>query len=315
MTQTPPTPPADTPVIAVVIATKDRHQQLSELLHALTLQTLRHHHFEVLIADDASTPPLIQTITPHLYPFPLKLIRRQHPGGPGIARNTALPLLSPSVQLVAITDDDCLPDPHWLATLLAAHHQHPRTLLGGHLRNAATCHICAEASQVISDLVYSHYNSNPTDCRFFSTNNVAADAAILRELSNFNENFHGASEDRDLCDRWRAAGYKLRYVPEATLAHNHRLSLRKFLKQHFNYGKGAAVFHQQRTLRRTGRLIDEMTFHRQLPRLAWNRLRREPPAKALQLSFLLILWQIANAAGYFYGRMRLPASSTPIARR
>jgi GT2 family glycosyltransferase len=292
------------PAVSVVIATHGRPQQLLDCLQSLRKQTLSDDTFEVVVVDDYSPVPLALADVgggPAMH-----LIRTPQQSGPGAARNAGATVARG--KLLAFTDDDCLPAADWLERILETHRADPQVMLGGKLYNAVPEYAGAEASQVISDIVYAWYNVDPQNARFFSTNNMAVPREDFVELGGFDESFRGASEDRDLCDRWRASGRRMRLAPQALVGHAHRLTLRKFLRQHFAYGKGAALFHRRRGERGSGRMVDEMPFHRALPRLMWNRLKHEKPGKALMLATMIGLWQAANAAGYFWQKTRLSTS-------
>jgi hypothetical protein len=53
-----------------------------------------------------------------------------------------------------LTDDDCLPPPAFLESLVTAHRQSPDSLVGGITFNGLTDDVFATTSQVIIDLVY-----------------------------------------------------------------------------------------------------------------------------------------------------------------
>ena len=97
-------------------------------------------------------------------------------------------------------------------------------------------------SQHIVDIGCAHHNKDPNDARFFTANNLAVRAADFFMLGGFDSSFgNTASEDRELCGRWLHHGYRMIYVPEATIYHAHRLTFRTFCRQHFNYGRGALL--------------------------------------------------------------------------
>lgn len=290
------------PDISVIIATHGRPRLMAECVAALSRQSLAPHRYEVIIADDCTPVPLTREgLRLHEYPhLQVTLTRTAHQSGPSGARNRAVELARGT--LLAVTDDDCLPDAHWLEALWQAHLAHPQALLGGKLYNVATDLVAAEASQVISDMVYAWYNRDPENCRFFSMNNSAVGREAFLEMGMFDEDFRGASEDRDFCERWYAAGRPMRFVADAVIGHNHRLTVKKFLAQHVYYGRGAAVYHAKRGGQTGGSMRKEMPFHRALPGLAVRRLRREPVVRRVQLAGLLGLWQVANAWGYFHER-------------
>jgi cellulose synthase/poly-beta-1,6-N-acetylglucosamine synthase-like glycosyltransferase len=151
------------------------------------------------------------------------------------------------------------------------------------------------ASQHILDLVYAHYNADLESSRFVASNNLAARADALRTIGGFAEDFAHA-EDRELCDRWLFAGGRIVLAPDVVVEHRNPRTLRGFAAQHFRYGRGARHFHRARSQRRSGRFVDETSFHRRLPAL----LRGAGGTTTPGLAGLLVLWQAANAAGFFW---------------
>jgi GT2 family glycosyltransferase len=113
-----------------------------------------------------------------------------------------------------------------------------------------------------------------------------------------------AAEDRDFCDNWLYNGFSIRMAEEAIVYHAHDLNCGSFWRQHFRYGRGAALYHKKRTARRGNRLkIEPFAFYGSLVLFPF---RSEGLARACTLSCLLILAQLANAAGFIAGTMRKP---------
>ena len=125
----------------------------------------------------------------------------------------------------------------------------------------------------------------------------------FRALGGFDTGFPlAAGEDRELCDRWLRHGHRLLYAPEAVVFHAHALSPRRFWRQHFNYGRGAFHFHQARARAggSGGRVrVEPPSFYLNLLRYPLARARGR---RAAALTALLVVSQIANAAGYFRER-------------
>ena len=278
--------------VSVVIATADRPGPLARCLAAVAALDPPRDALEVIVVDDGGSaqPGLPEGL-------PIRLLR-SHRAGPGAARNIGA--AAAEGDLLAFTDDDCLPDPGWLRALCAA--TRPGAMIGGRTVNALPDNRFAAASQHIQDLVYAHYNRDPERARFFATNNLAVPRDDFLALGGFDvASFPFASEDRDLCDRWRASGRTLRSAPDAVVRHAHDLDLRGFVRQHVAYGRGAARYHRARALRGTGRLRDEAAFH--LDTSLWLQTARLRPAgRAARMVPLLALWQAANAAGYLLER-------------
>jgi GT2 family glycosyltransferase len=291
-------------IFSVVITTYNRPGPLASCLEALSRLDYPKEAFEVIVVDDGGRQRLDAVVHPFRQLLDVKLIRRDH-GGAAQGRNTGAVLARG--RYLAFTDDDCCPAPGWLRSLESGLKRDPAALVGGRTANALGSNLCSAASQLIVDIVYEHYNPNPENARFFASNNMALDAGIFRGLGGFDEGFVlTACEDRDLCERWRHQGHRLRYAPDARVDHYHRLSFASFCRQQFTYGRGAVRFHRLRARRGSGRLWREVGFHFHVGRWLLRPFRETSGPRALALAALLVVWQVVNAAGYFYERLRRP---------
>jgi GT2 family glycosyltransferase len=151
------------------------------------------------------------------------------------------------------------------------------------------------ASQRVIDLVYAYYNADPDHARFLTTNNLAVPTEAFREVGGFDESFRTA-EDRDFCRRWLARGLEITYAREALVQHTHPLTLAAFLRQHFDYGRGAFRFHRRAERARDGQVRTVLGFYGSMPRLLRENGRGGLGDVAL--------WQAANAAGFAWEAAR-----------
>ena len=71
---------------------------------------------------------------------------------------------------IAFTDDDTLPQPDWLAHLVAALERNPAALVGGKTVNGLPDDLFAEASMLVLDLAYEHFNRDAGNAAFFASN-------------------------------------------------------------------------------------------------------------------------------------------------
>jgi GT2 family glycosyltransferase len=269
--------------VTVIVPTRDRPAQLAGCLEALARQD--YPRYDVLVVDDASAAPVAAEV---------EVLRLPASAGPAAARNAGAGRARGEV--LAFTDDDCRPEPGWLAALAAALDGPEPLLVGGRMVGRAGDGDCRLASQLVLDLVYAHYNEDPGRARFLASSNLAVRADDFHAAGGFDARFR-ISEDRELCDRWRHRGRRIVYAPDAVVVHAPDLSLPAFCRQHFRYGRGAFAFHRERVRRGSGRLLGELAFYphlaRQLPgRVAGLEARRARAAG------LLAVWQVANAAGF-----------------
>ena len=283
------------PLISVVIPSRDRPRQLARCLEALAASACARELFQVIVVDDGSRTPLEPSVREWAGRLTLRVLRQSN-AGPAAARNAGA--AAAAGQLLAFTDDDCLPDAQWLPALSRQAAATPQRLLGGRTINALPRNPYASASQAIVDVVYRHYNSEPEHPRFFASNNMAVPADLFARIGGFSPSFR-TSEDRELCDRWLAAGWEMAYVPDAVVRHAHDLTAAGFWRQHFSYGQGAYRFQTQRAARDPLAMRRDMRFHANVGNWLGAPFR-ERQHNAMTVAALLCLWQIANASGFAY---------------
>ena len=286
----------------VVVPTYERVALVQSCLEALARLDYPRRDFEVIVVDDGSAVPLAGQIPSTIDGLAVAIVRIPN-GGPGAARNAGA--ARARGRFLAFTDDDCRPAPSWLRVLDACCEGAPGRLIGGRTVNALDRNPWSTASQVIVDMAYAFYNADPAAPRFFASNNMAVPADLFAKVGGFRCGpFRVASEDRELCDRWRHAGHPLAYAPDAVVAHAHDLDFGSFCRQHFRYGRGAMRYHQARARRRSGRFREDLPFYLQMPRLLRHAAQGLGGWQAAGVVPRLLLWQLCNAAGYLYERGR-----------
>jgi glycosyltransferase involved in cell wall biosynthesis len=295
-------------VFSVIVPTFNRPAALRECISALARQTYPRHSYEVIVADDGGTANLDTVTEPFSRELAMRVVRQEN-SGPGRARNLGASIASG--RSLAFTDDDCQPDSNWLAALEKKLMDYPDRLVGGLVLNALDHNPYAVASQMISDVVYAHYNRDLERPRFFSTNNIAVSAALFHEIGGFNKQFQlSAAEDRDFADLWQTRGFRLAWAPDAVVHHAHLMGLPGFWRQHFTYGRGAFQYHENRRARGHGDVpFEGVGFHFAMVAAPFRRKSGSP----VLLSGLTALSQVAVASGYI--RQALSAKAHQFRRR
>ena len=285
-----------TPHYSIIIPTYARPKQLVDCLRSLTHLDYPRHRFEVIVVDDGSYKPLDAVVYTFRDQLNLTLLSQRN-AGPAAARNKGAS--EATGKIFVFTDDDCLPHPKWLRVLSEYFESSPYMLVGGRTINALPDNPYLTASQILIEYLYSYYNVDRDEARFFASNNFAVPADGFNTIQGFDPTYiSAAAEDRDFCDRWLSYGYKMSYAERALVYHAHSLTLGSFWRQHFKYGRGAYRFHMTRKKR--GLLhtkIEPLSFYIDL--LCFP-LHKKPGSKALLHTFLLFSSQIANAAGFFW---------------
>ena len=285
---------ATVPAVSVVIPTFSRRESLARCLAALAAQTLSRDTFEVIVCDDGSPAPVAPIVERFADRMAVRFVRRLR-AGPAAARNEGA--RHARAQLLAFTDDDCIPTPLWLELLVERARRHPGHMIGGSIVNALPDDPYATATQLIMSCVYDYYSRNAVGHQFFSTTNLAVPVNRFWLLDGFSERFpRAAGEDYDFCARWAEAGFPTAYAPEVEVGHAHGHTLGSFWNQHFGYGRALLRVRQGMALRRGGAGIDLESpgFYRQI--LAYPLLHSEH-GRAVRNAVLVFLSQVATAFG------------------
>lgn len=286
---------------SIVVATRNRPEQLAQLLRSLGALDYPADRFEVIVVDDGSDLPLDAAVGAAPAQLRLTTIRRKH-AGPAVGRNTGA--AAAKGRWLAFVDDDCEPHQDWLTALARRHEAAGGVIVGGRTVNGLPTNPYSASSQFIADIVYAYYNGDGRDARFFATNNMSVPREEFLSLGGFDESYEFACEDRDFCARWKEAGRSMVYEPTALVKHSHPLHMRSYCRQHFSYGQGAVAFHRKVEARGAGHLRDHFGFHARMPSWFARAWQRHPAGMAVRVWFLLIVWQVVNATGYFQQRWR-----------
>lgn len=106
---------------AVIVPTLGRDATLHPLLDALAGQTLPRDRWEWIVVFDGATPSA--GLASRLATAGARVIVRPTRGGPGAARNEGA--RAATADLLAFTEDDCVPAPDWLAAAAARFDRDP----------------------------------------------------------------------------------------------------------------------------------------------------------------------------------------------
>jgi GT2 family glycosyltransferase len=169
--------------VSVVVPTCGRAELLERCLRALENQSLPREHYEIIVIDDSKLR-----------------------SGPAAARNRGW--RQARAEIVAFTDDDTVPDPHWLERGLEAMREHVDAVCG-----RIVMPIPSEPTDYERD-------AQGLERSEFATANCLVRKRVLEHLGGFDENFRMAwREDSDLHFRLLQCGARLLHAPRATVVH------------------------------------------------------------------------------------------------
>ena len=287
---------ADPPHFSVIIPSHNRHDSLLRCIQSLAVQEPAPGRFEVIVVDDGSTLPIELSSLPSGDAFELRVVRQDRKGPAG-ARNAGAE--QARGKYLAFTDDDCRPHASWLHHIAQYCSRFPFSAITGKTLNQLQGNTYSAAAQLLIDYLYSYYNAAPQCARFLTSNNFALPASSFHALGGFHAEFPSAGgEDREFCDRWLSRNYSVIYAPEAIVFHLHSMSLAGFLRQQFNYGRGAFHCNRLRFCRNGTRLsIEPSAFYLRMFRYPY---RSQKPLKAHVSTLLFALSQGAIFAGFVF---------------
>jgi glycosyltransferase involved in cell wall biosynthesis len=216
-----PTPPhphdgsVATPDLAICVSTFNRARSLQRLLAALAAQDAP-YMLEVCVVDDGGSDDTEAVLREWSDRLQLRWVRHSVNAGPAAGRNTAWRLAT--AEIVAFTDDDCLPSAGWARSHLEAHSGQ------GHARRVVVGQVAADPAELYRSGRFSR-TLIVHDARFFQTCNVSYPRALLAATGGFDETFRAAAgEDTELGLRCLELGAQAVYAQGALVFHGVRAS-------------------------------------------------------------------------------------------
>lgn len=271
---------AANPRVSVVVPTRDRPDLLAGCLSALDEQTWP--DFEIVVVDDGSSDP--EAVAAVVSPVCRARLVIGEGRGPAAARNLGAD--DATGWIIAFTDDDCRPAPGWLDAVVRRIDDGVK-VVAGPTRNGRPDDACATASQTITNhLTHSTLDIRAGQVRFTPTSNIAC-RSDLHATHRFDESFPlAAGEDRAWCATLEAAGVAVAFEPDAWVSHHQDLSLRRYWRQQFRYGRGAHRLGRRAVDRRR---LQPWTFYVALLRRGFSQ--------GPTVGGLVVLAQVATAMG------------------
>lgn len=200
--------------VSVAVSTYRRAHLLPRLLRALEAQSLERDRFEVVVCDNGSddaTPHVLEDLR-RKSPLTLRTVRADVNRGPAAGRELAWRAGRGSV--VVFTDDDCQPEPDWLAEhLRSMRSAGPAVVVGRTVPDPGQRHLLVDFART----------QRVDDARFAQTCNVAYRREDLERVDGFDTGFTTpGGEDTDLALRVEHLGSRRVFAYGAVVCHDVR---------------------------------------------------------------------------------------------
>ena len=263
--------------VSVVIPTYKRPHLLDRCVAAVLAQDFPAERLESLVVDDAGDPATWRAVArrrrAHGRRPRLRYLQVHGAHGPAAARNAGW--RAASGDIIAFTDDDCIPGRHWVSEGVAA---------------------LKEARAAVWGRVIVPLPKDPTDFERdtaglasagFVTANCFCRRGVLAEIGGLDENFTAPwREDTDLYFSLLERGYRVAQAKRAAVVHPVRPA---------GWGE---------SLRRQRKILFDALLYKKHPRLYRQAIRRWPRWDYYAILMLLVLavtgWA-ANVPFLFWG--------------
>ena len=206
--------------VSIVICTYNRASYLARTLDSLN--DLSYNNFEVIVVNGPSTDESIEIL--QLYKYKIK-IRSNPERNLSISRNIGIK--ASSGEIIALIDDDAIPDPNWLDDILSYYTDDSIGGVGGKVYGPGGNHF--QFTNGIIDIwgkpetlrqTPGDYN-NPNGTVFnimMGTNSTFSRKALL-EIGGFDEYYEYYHDESDVDVRLIKRGYKILHHPCAYIHH------------------------------------------------------------------------------------------------
>jgi GT2 family glycosyltransferase len=227
------------PSVTIVVPVWNGEQTIQPLLESFQKLDYDRNKIEVLVVDGNSTDKTQEIVKK----YPVKLVIEEKKGL-NLARNIGIKCSNG--EIIAFTDSDCIVPPNWITKIVQNFRDPKVSCVGGSAKAFETDFISQYADNSIVRLMpfftkreelekVKPFFRHPAGC------NMAFRRSVAKKVGYFDENIQYGFDEVEFADRVCKAGYKMVLDPDVVVWHKHRSTLRDFLKQNFQYGKGSGL--------------------------------------------------------------------------
>lgn len=280
------------PSVTVVVPVRNGELTIQPLLESLQRLDYDRKKVEVIVVDGNSTDKTQEIVKK----YPVKLIVEKRKGL-NIARNTGI--RCGNGEIVAFTDSDCVVPSNWIKRIAENFKDPQVNCVGGSAKALDNDFISQYADNSIVRLMpfftkreelekVKPFFRHPAGC------NMAFRRKVVEEVGYFDENIQYGFDEVEFADRVCKAGYKMVLDPEVLVWHKHRSTLKEFLKQNFQYGKGSGVVLKRKKLKDA---VSKWSFLGLIGFISWLLITASLTFLTLTLNTNLFRWLLFGFTG------------------
>lgn len=221
------------PSITILIPIKNVAKYIKTCLDALLNQNYPQDRYEIWLLDNNSNDGTLEIVAK--YPQNKVKVIQTGIDSPPVKYNKIMPSIKS--EIVGLVDGDANVDKDWLSRVV-------EPLQDPKVAGATGVILTANSNKLIPRIIgyelQDRYEKMPREIKRAATMHIAYKKKIIEEIGGFNEKLK-TGYDAEIGHRINNAGYKIIFVPDAKVWHNHRETLWAFFKQQYEYGKFAII--------------------------------------------------------------------------
>lgn len=203
------------PTASVVVITRNRCESLRRTLAGIA--ALDHPSFEVIVVDNASTDATSDVVAAAGVRYVFSAAVN------GISRTRQIGIEEARGEIVAMCDDDCVPQRDWLTRLIGRFAVDPDlALVGGQVVNVGFPGLrqFKGTSRLVGPNGIMEFVEDPADAEFFGNLNLAVRRRAVEQVGGYDPFLKAGREELDLAASLRRRGYRTAYEPAAVVTHH-----------------------------------------------------------------------------------------------